>query len=173
MRKWAWILVSVALIALLGLVAVMFIGWPLGEPRLTLTGGGSSSVGDTSVTFVRSDRGLAIVIWSDAVGASGSGTESGLFSSTARGHFTAADGSKIHWSWHGPREKGGDFQLDGQPYDLANGTVILVATKGGKVRVTQLDVDLSKVPPNVQGIKALAKSEARVARFVADAAGKK
>jgi len=142
-------------------------------PPLTLTGGGSTSFGQTSVDYKRSTGGLALVIWWDSVGPSESGSESGLFGSNAWGTFTPAKGKKITWNWNGAREKGGDFKINGKPYDLAKGTLLLVSTKGGEVRVTQLDVDLSKVEANEKGFQELAKKHEKLAKFIADASNQK
>ena len=142
-------------------------------PLLTLTGGGSTSVGPTSVDYKHSTKGLALVIWWDSDGPSESESESGLFGSNARGSLTPAKGKKITWEWKGAREKGGDFKLNGKPYDLAKGTLLLVSTKGGEVRVTQLDVDLSKVQPNEMGFRGLAKKHEKLAKFIAEASDQK
>jgi hypothetical protein len=146
---------------------------PAKAPLLTLTGGGSTSVGQTSVDYKRSTRGLALVIWWDSAGASESASESGPFGSNAWRAFTPAKGKKITWEWKGAREKGGDFKLNGKPYDLAKGMLLLVSTKGGDIRVTQLDVDLSKVEPNGKGLQGLAKKHETLAKFSADASDQK
>jgi hypothetical protein len=177
MRKRILIVGSVAILACLAFAAAVMLGWidvwP-GGPRLRLTGGGGTSVGNTSVQYVISDRGIALAVWwTDVGGPSGSGSESGLFRTTARGFFSAPDGKKINWEWHAPREKGGDFQIDGTSHDLANGTLFLVSTKDGQLRVTQLDVDLSQVQPNQQGFEALAKKQPKIAKFIAAASGPK
>jgi hypothetical protein len=106
-------------------------------------------------------------------GPSGSSSESGLFSGTARGFFSFAEGKRINWAWRAPREKGGNFDIDGTAYDLAKGTLLLVSTKDGQVHVTQLDVDLSQVQPNTRGFEALAKKDPRIAQFIAEASGHK
>ena len=142
-------------------------------PLLTLTGGGSTSVGQTSVDYKRSTKGLALVIWWDSGGPSESGSESGPLGSNAWGTFTPAKGKKITWEWKGAREKGGDFKINGKPYDLAKGTLLLVSTKGGEVRVTQLDVDLLKVEANEKGFQGLAKKHEKLAKFLADASHQK
>jgi hypothetical protein len=146
---------------------------PAKGPPLTLTGGGSMTVGQTSVDFRRSTRGLALVIWWDSAGASESESESGLLGYNAWGAFTPAKGKKITWEWKGAREKGGDFTLNGKPYDLAKGTLLLVSTKGGDIRVTQLDVDLSKIKPNEKGFQGLAKKHEKLAKFIADTSDQK
>jgi hypothetical protein len=142
-------------------------------PLLTLTGGGSTFVGQTSVDYRRSTKGLALVIWWDSDGPGESASESGPLGSNAWGAFTPAKGMKITWEWKGAREKGGDFKINGKPYDLAKGTLLLVSTKGGQVRVTQLDVDLSKVEPNAKGFRGLAKKHEKLAKFIADASDQK
>jgi hypothetical protein len=139
-------------------------------------GGGTNSVGDTTVQYVsmRGDGAVNLLIWSDAFRSAGTHAESALFGSPrVEGFFTSVDGKRISWTWKAPSERGGDFQLNGTSYDLANGTVFLVSTKGGQVRVTQLDVDLSTVQANKQGFEAFAKDQPRVAQFVAEAAGGK
>ena len=113
------------------------------------------------------------MIWWDSAGPSESGSESGLFGSNAWGTFTPAKGKKITWKWNGAREKGGDLKINGKPYDLAKGTLLLVSTKGGEVRVTQLDVDLSKVEANEKGFQELAKKHEKLAKFIADASNQK
>ena len=99
--------------------------------------------------------------------------ESGPFGSNAWGTFTPTKGKKITWEWKGAREKGGDFQFNGKPYDLAKGTLLLVSTKGAEVRVTQMDVDLSKVEPNEKGFEGLAKKHPTIAEFIREASGDK
>src|SRR5437867_2151059 len=111
-RRWV-----MAIIACLGLVAIVILGWlefgpAPGGPRLRLVGGGGTSVGQTSVQYVFSDRGIALAVWWADVGASESGSHSSLFSATARGSFLSADGKRVNWSWRTPRENGGDFEID-------------------------------------------------------------
>lgn len=142
-----------------------------------LTGGGGMSMGETNVSYVHSGDRIVLLIWNDAPGPSGSESGSVFFTSSAKGFFTSADGKRINWGWKAPKDRGGDFQIDGKPFDLADGTLLLVSTKGGQVRVTQLDVDLSKVQANSSGetrkaFEGIAKNEPRVAKFIAEASQK-
>jgi hypothetical protein len=122
---------------------------------------------------INPEGGLSLVIWSDLQGKGGNTCHSGLFGSHCEGFFSSADGRRIDWEWKAPKEKGGDFQINGTSYELANGTLFLVSTKGGKVRVTQLDVDLSRVKSGKRGFEAFVKTEPRVAQFIAEASGQK
>ena len=164
------ILIAVAIIGCLAVVVLGF--WFLlgGGPR-----GGTTSVVETAVQYVSvsPDGRIGLVIWSDLNGGAGQKSDSGLFGSSAEGFFSSAEGRRIDWEWKSPKEKGGDFQINGTPYDLADGTLFLVSTKGGKVRVTQLDVDLSKVQSDKQVFEAFAKNQPKVAQFIADASGQK
>jgi hypothetical protein len=138
------------------------------EP-ITITGAGGLTLGKTSVDYVRSNRGIALVIWWDGVGAA----EGGSDESNARGSYSPTKDKRIEWQWKGAKHKGGDFKIDGKPYDLAKGTLILVSTKDTKVQVTQLDVDLSKLEPDKKGFEALAKEQPKVAKFIAEVSGQK
>jgi hypothetical protein len=172
---------SFAVVGCLSLVvAVVILGvWFVlgpgpGGPRLPINGGGCCSVGDAAVEYVWSGEKIALAIWCVGTrGPNGSSSESGLFSSTSRGFFSSADGKQIKWAWHDPREKGGDFEIDGTRYDMANGALFLLSTKDGQLRVTQLDVDLSQVQGGTQGFEALAKKEPRIGKFIAEASGQK
>ena len=171
MRKRSF--TAVVIIGGLALLGVILLGVWFGLQRGI--GGGTNSVGETSVQYVSisGDGRISLLIWSDAVRNAGTRAESALLWSRVEGFFSSADGQRIDWAWKAPREKGGDFRLNGTPYDLANGTLFLVSTRGGEVRVTQLDVDLSKVQADKQGFEDFAKGQPRVAQFIAEAPGQK
>ena len=169
------ILAIVAIIGCLALVVVVMLGlWFLFSAGPS-GGGGAMSVGETSVQYVcvSPHNRIGLVIWSDVNGGVGQSSESDLFQSSAAGFFSSADGRRVDWTWKAPKEKGGDFQINGIPHDLANGTLFLVSTKDGQVRVTQLDVDLSKIQSDKQGFEAFAKNQPKVAQFIAEAARQK
>jgi hypothetical protein len=166
---------TVAVVGCLALVAVVTLGlWSRFSPRAS-AGGGSTSVGGTSVQYVSAspDGGISLVIWSDLTGRAGQQAHSDLFDSHTTGFFSAADGRRVEWGWRDPKEKGGAFQINGTAYDLAHGTLFLVSTTGGQVRVTQLDADLSRVKPDEQGLEAFAENQPQVAQFIAEASGRK
>lgn len=168
------IFTAVAIVACFALVATVLLSVWFGLQKGI--GGGTNSVGDTSVQYVSINRDgrISLLIWSDAARDAETRAESALFgSSKVEGFFSAADGKRIDWQWEVPKERGGEFRLNGTPYDPANGTLFLVSTQDGQVRVTQLDVDLSKIQPDKQGFEAFAKNEPRVAQFIADVAGRK
>jgi hypothetical protein len=170
------IFTSVAIVGSLVLVAVvtLVVWFAVFSESM---GQGGSSIGETSVQYVsiNPDRRISLLVWSDLTdGPIGQGGESALFGSTiCKGFASSADGRRIDWEWKEPKAKGGDFQINRTPYDLANGTLFLVSTRGGKVRVTQVDVDLSKVQSDKQGFEAFAKNEPTVARFIAESSGQK
>jgi hypothetical protein len=144
-------------------------------PRMP-NGGGGVSMGGTNVSYVSSGDRIVLLIWNDTSGPSGSETESVFLTSNTKGFFTSAAGKRISWEWKAPKERGGDFQIDGNRFDLADGTLLLVSTKD-QVRVTQLDVDLSKVRVTSSdetraAFEGIAKNEPRVAKFIAEASQK-
>ena len=164
------ITIAVAILGGLALVAVVM----LFMSRSGM-GGGVTSVGHTSVQHVSitADGRISLLIWSDLTDKGGSSSEGNLFGSSAEGFFSSADGRRVDWKWKAPKEKGGDFQINGISHDLANGTLFLVSTKDGQVRVTQLDVDLSKVQSDKQGFEGFANTQPKIAKFIAEAAGQK
>jgi hypothetical protein len=164
------ITIAVATLGVFALVAVVMLFMSRGA-----IGGGVTSVGDTSVQHVSisSDGRISLLVWSDLTGKGSSSSDGDLFGSSAEGFFSSADGRRIDWQWKAPKEKGGDFRINGIPHDLANGTLFLVSTKGGQVRVAQLDVDLSKVQSDRQGLETFAKTQPKVAQFIAEASGQK
>jgi hypothetical protein len=165
---------TVTVIGCLALAAVTTLGlWLLFSTRAA--GGGGTSVAGTSVQYVSAgpDGGISLVVWSDLSGGAGQRGHSGLFGSHTAGFSSSADGRRIDWEWKAPKERGGAFQINGTPYDLVNGTLFLVSTTGGQVRVAQLDVDLSKVTPDKQGFESFAENQPQVARFLAEATGRK
>jgi hypothetical protein len=162
-RKRALTIAAVACLALVAMVLLFRIG---GGP-----GGGGMSFGETSVQYVSvsSDGHADLVVWSDLAGPASQGGDSGLFGAEAAGSVSAADGRRVDWEWKEPAARGGAFRINGTPYDLADGTLFLVSTNGGQVRVTQLDFDLSGVRPDKHGFEGLAEKEPRVAQFDAAA----
>jgi len=167
------IFTPVAILGCLALVAVVSLAvWFLAFGGM---GGGTASVGDTSVQYVSitGDDRVSLLIWSDIAGSGGSIADGGLFGSNCRGFASSADGRRIDWEWKYPKERGGDFQINGTRYNLAAGTLFLVSTKGVQVRVTQLGVDLSGLRCDRQGYEDFAKTQPKVAQFVAEASGQK
>jgi hypothetical protein len=172
MRKRIILGSVVAIVAVALVMATVFL-FLLGQAM----GSGGVSMGETNVTYVNAGDRIVLLIWNDAPGPVGSGGESNLFTSSAKGFFTSAGGKRIDWEWKAAKERGGDFQIDGKPFDLANGTLLLVSTKGGQVSVTQLAVDLSEVKANSseesrRAFEGIAKNEPRVAKFIAEASQK-
>jgi hypothetical protein len=56
-------------------------------------------------------------------------------------------------------------------YDLTEGALFLVASRGRDIRVTQIDRDLSRLKPAQAGIEVLTR-DAEVREFVAEAANR-
>lgn len=84
-------------------------------------------------------EGLSIVLVDDIDGNhanSGSGsTEDPIW--RGKGAATAADGRQVSWRAETTDGKTAAFFLDGQSYDLAEGTLFLIRTRGGQTSVAQ------------------------------------
>lgn len=127
----------------------------------------------TSFEFLRWQEGLAIMIWYDFAG------ESGTFSTSEKTSFTAApyfklqgyaesqDGDRFDWEVQTSDGQTAQFWLDGKPYNLSDGGLFLVRMKDGEAEVTQLDRDLSGVQSTYDSCLAFAKNDPDLARFIA------
>jgi hypothetical protein len=98
-----------------------------------------------AVYVVFPPRRLALVILVDVVGKF-KGTDEKLGTETKYiGVHEASDGRKVEWQWQTADDKTGTMTINGSSYDLAAGVLFLVSTRGGRVRVRQLQRDLGNV----------------------------
>jgi hypothetical protein len=124
--------------------------------------------------FMRWEEGLAIMIWHDFLGNSGtsSTSESSGFTTDPihklQGYAESWDGHRFDWEVQTNDGRTAQFWLDGTPYDLSDGRLFIVTMKNGGADVTQLDRDLSRVQPNHSSCEAFARSDPDLARFIGD-----
>ena len=117
------------------------------------------------------DDGLAFLILTDFVGSSrdrssGKGTGPEKY----KGQHKAPDGQKVEWQCETADGKTGKMIINGSSYELSNGSLFLVSTRGGKVEVRQVQRDLLKVKPDQESVEKLVKDEADVGSFFAEKA---
>ena len=67
------------------------------------------------------------------------------------------------------RGKSGPVTVNGADYDPAAGMLFLVSTGSGRIRVRQLNCDLSGLKPDDLSFANFAKSDPDIAEFVAEA----
>ena len=114
--------------------------------------------------------GMAFVILSDVVGSSGARSSGGTGQpSRYRGYQESPDGRKVEWQCETPDGKTGTITISGQSYDLAQGSLFLVATKGGGSRVLQLKRDTLKLTGQ-ERLEHLLKDDTDVGQFFVEAA---
>ena len=80
------------------------------------------------------------------------------------------------WEWKADGGMTGTLVINDEPYILDEGSLFLVSTKKGNVRLKQLDKDLSAlmgIPSDrfVESLQALAKSDKEIGGFFVDASG--
>jgi hypothetical protein len=90
---------------------------------------------------------------------------------TGRRHSEQASWSSggLAWEWDPDRGQSGILTVNGIDYDPAAGRLFLIRTDGGQVRVTQLRRDLSGLKAEEAEFQRMAKQDADVAPFVAEA----
>jgi hypothetical protein len=98
------------------------------------------------------------------------------------GEFRTRDGRTVPWSCTTPDGKTGTVTIAGADFDLAQGPLFLVTTRGAKPRVQQLTTDVNVPGPLGKGeefdaarkrLEALSQSDETVKAFVKGAAEEK
>jgi hypothetical protein len=118
--------------------------------------------------FLRWREGLEVMIWHDLSGeatARSTGFVSGRFY-IEHGSARAADRQNLTWEVQTTDGTLGQAQIGGARYDLADGTLFLVTTRGGATEVQQLSRDLQSVPLDHDGILAFARKDPDLAAFL-------
>ncbi len=130
------------------------------------TAGGE--VGEGAYTFMQWKEGLTILIWDDIRGSHsnhGSGSSSDpVFRQS--GQAESPDGRS--YSYQVETEDGitARFTIDGKAFDLSQGTLFLVKTRGAETNVRQLSRDLSEVPFTNEALREMAQSDPDVAALI-------
>lgn len=132
------------------------------------------TVGGTSYTMLVWDEGLRILIWSDIAAAStsagGGSTEDDVY--RQEGRAEAPDGRSYDYYLETSNGVTADFSIDGVPYDLQQGALFLMVTRGGETSVQQLDRDLAALPATNEGIANFGQADPAIATFIQDAGGR-
>ena len=123
---------------------------------------------------------LAIVVWTDLAYAPAGGSISGASGASAsatqaeyHAERDAHDGRAVKWRASTKDGKSGAVTLNGKEYHLEDGSLFLVRTAGGPVRVTQVKQDLSGLKPGATTWDRLRKENPEAKEFVDQVSGKK
>ena len=84
----------------------------------------------------------------------------------------------VQWQWKADGGKAGTLMINDEPYTVDEGSLFLVSTQDGNVRLKQFDKDalaLVAIPSNrlLENLRALAKSDRDIGGFFVDAAKRK
>jgi len=151
--------------AVLSLLAALLLTVTACAPRTTAPAVAAGAVDGTGYRFLRWREGLAIMIWYDFRGGSGSSSISsggGLGAPpayTIHGYAESEDGERFEWEVETTDGQTARFRLAGEPHDLSDGTLFIVRMGHGRADVTQLERDLSDVDPNHASIVAFARDD--------------
>jgi len=159
---------SMLVAALLGCLAGLVGCRPGQAPSVPRVGAGGTFIGATKPVYGTWGEAIAVVVWFDrSSGSSGVSVAEG--SVTYSGLSAPPGRSRIEWRCDTSDGRTGVVRIDGQQYDLSKGAIFLVSTKGGRAEVQQLQRDLARFKPGHDGLEELAKEDAEVARFAAEA----
>lgn len=137
--------------------------------------GVQGGMADGGFFFVQWKEGLAVLVVDDIAGG-GNRSYGGHSSSsnpfhTSTGSVTSNDGRRYAWELKSRDGQTADFRLEGVGYDLAQGTVLVVRTKGGKAKVVQLTRDLSGLSPDTASCQAFIEKDAEMMKLLKGEAG--
>jgi hypothetical protein len=127
--------------------------------------------GDGTVVVYRWADGLVVVICADVTG---DGSNSGSFSmppprAKSEGSVSAKDGRKFQWVLESKDGKVSTCSIDGHEYDLKDGKLFLVETRGGKTVIAQDKRDVSAAQPTAEGCREFARENKDVAKLLGKA----
>ncbi len=160
--------VSLALLVVLALS-----GCTTSTPPGASTAGGE--VGEGAYTFMQWKEGLTILIWDDIRGTHsnhGSGSSSDpVFRQS--GQAESPDGRS--YSYQVETEDGvtAKFTIDGREFDLSQGTLFLVKTRGSETVVQQISRDLPEISSTDadEAFREMAHSDPDVAALISNGEG--
>jgi hypothetical protein len=139
----------------------------------TTSGSGGFAVGDTQGDILTRNGRVVAVLWADDNAGGGSSAGPDRYG----GELRTRDGRAIAWEVFLARGGAGSAAIAGKSYGLAAGALFLISTRGGAVRVRQLD--LPRPVAEADGFDAardklveLAATDADLAAFVGSAGAK-
>jgi hypothetical protein len=140
-------------------------------------GYGSSSDGYTSISHGRLGDKIVFVLCSDTGGVGGRHNSSTTLTGFKyHGSDSASDGRRVDWQCETANGRSGTMTINNVKYDLGDGAMFLVTTRGEKTQVRQLRRDLSKFEPGrdsrdsatlTRSFKRLAQEDPGIAAFIA------
>jgi hypothetical protein len=143
----------------------------------------STPPGDNSISGVAEgarysyhywDEGLALLFWYDFSSGGGGCVGSGSTEDPVYRLECDVDnlaGQRVKWLAETTDGVAADLWIDGRQYDLANGTMFLIATRGNSLQIEQVARDLSQLAPDVDELAALATEDPAVIDFIAQMTG--
>jgi hypothetical protein len=139
--------------------------------------GGITAVDKTTVQYLSRGNGLFVIVWSDLFndGTAGFDSEAGSSSNgKIEWHSTvkAGDGRGVQLKVE--TRDGNDWTVivNSKEYELDDGALFLVQTRGASSRVTQIKQVLSALPPTSETWRRLAKDNPQVKEFLTQAGAK-
>lgn len=130
------------------------------------TAGGS--IEGVSYSFHQWAQGMSIMIWHDLSGygsCGGSGSTSDpIYRVDCRAEGT--NGRTLKWQIHTTDGVSAEMRINGNEFNLADGTLFLIDHQDGTAHVVQRQRDLSNLAANHQSITAFTPTDQEVANYV-------
>ena len=145
--------------------------WPEADIRGKVPG-----IGEGSCIRVRTGKATGFVIWTDFrwSPASRGGRMYGFLAKAEK----EAEQDVVQWQWKGGGGKAGTLMINDEPFIVDKGSLFLVSTQDGNVRLKQFDkgaLTLVAIPSDqlVEKLQALAMNDRDISGFFVDADDRK
>lgn len=146
-------------------------GRPAPPPPVVLPqiAAGSGILGGTQFTYGDWGDGKAVLVWS-ALPAVSTGSETTAYSAGFSGDHQGPDGGLIHWGCTTSDGRTGAVVINGDSYELGDGSLFLLGAEGEETTVVQLDRDTLQLTDEniIDTLQDWLANDVEVSAFFAD-----
>lgn len=146
--------------------------WPEAESRGNVPG-----ISEGSCLRVRTGKATGFVIWTDFRWSPTSRGGDQMYGFLAKAE-KEGERDVVQWQWKAVGGKAGTLMINDEPFIVDEGSLFLVSSQHGNVRLKQFDMDaldLAAIPSDrlIENLRALAKNDRDISGFFVDAAKRK
>ena len=109
--------------------------------------------------------GTAFVIWSDATGGGGGSSTENAEGIKGRGNLHTRDQRRVEFRVESKDGKTGQAMINGAVFELADGSLFLVAAEGEQSRVKQLKRNMADLKFDRKSLEAFGRNDPDIADF--------
>jgi len=120
--------------------------------------------------FYRWEEGLTLMIWHDGIRHSNCSTTTTGQRYDVTCQAISNDNHSFDWRLETSGGKNGRFTIDGNLYDLTDGSLFMIASSSAQTEVRQFARDLSEVQPDAESVTQFGLSDSAILGFMQNSA---